>query len=185
MRRTLVAVIILINIAANIYPQSKYFYTGKNYGSEANFNPLTFIVNSGFDIVQQESYTRKIFKIDYKDAGKKLTYILSHPFQTVNGFGRSKFVKTQIFPDKIDNKHLEWVPNYTLHILGMGTSFTALREWYEYHKVPMPYLMSLLTLYSGHFLNELVEISNRDYKYNVDPIADIYIFDVAGVALFS
>ena len=175
----------LAGIWGPAYGQTRYFYTGKEYGSEACFNPLTFVINSGFDILQQDSYTRKLSTIDYPGAGKRLSYLLSHPLKTIDGYGTKNFFHAQIIPNEWKMEKLEWVPNYTLHILGAGSSFTTMREWYSIHDVPYPYLASLLTIYSGHVVNELIEISNRNYPLNVDPIADVYLFDVAGIALFS
>jgi len=46
--------ILLLFLSGSLYSQTNYFYTGKNYGSESTFNPVSVILNGGFDIFQVE-----------------------------------------------------------------------------------------------------------------------------------
>jgi hypothetical protein len=57
-------------------------------------------------------------------------------------------------------------------------------EWYAAHHVPAPWLMAVLSTATGALLNEAVE--NGSFRGpNVDPIADFYLFNPLGIALFS
>lgn len=63
-------------------------------------------------------------------------------------------------------------------------TYAALQEWYEFHHVPYPIAFAVVTTMGGHLLNEVVE--NEAYAGdNVDPIADIYLFDIGGILLFT
>jgi hypothetical protein len=63
-------------------------------------------------------------------------------------------------------------------------TYTAMREWYAFHGFPRPELFSIGTMMTYHLLNEVVENGAYDGA-NVDPIADLMLFDVAGIVLFS
>ena len=55
--------------------QKRYFYTNKDYGSEALFNPLTLLINGGYDITQFQSVSNKINDPDF---GRKLNNVLGN-----------------------------------------------------------------------------------------------------------
>jgi len=63
-------------------------------------------------------------------------------------------------------------------------TFVATREWYEIHGFSSPGIWSGVTMATYHFLNEFVE-NGRYEGVNVDPIADVYLFDLGGILLFS
>src|ERR1043166_3764037 len=37
------------------------FYTGKSYGTESEFNPLTEFLNEGFDVLSSRGQNRRVF----------------------------------------------------------------------------------------------------------------------------
>ena len=57
-------------------------------------------------------------------------------------------------------------------------------RWFKYYNVPYPTLMAGLTIAAYHFVNEAAE-NDKFVGPNVDPLADLYIFDIGGVILFS
>jgi hypothetical protein len=63
-------------------------------------------------------------------------------------------------------------------------TFVALTEWYQYHNYEYPKIFAAGTKILYHVINETVE-NDRYVGDNVDPIADIYLFDLGGVLLFS
>jgi hypothetical protein len=63
-------------------------------------------------------------------------------------------------------------------------SYRMMQEWFRAHEFPHPSLHALLTLSVYHVLNEVVENSGF-VGYNTDPIADMYIFNPAGILMFS
>ena len=161
-----------------------YFYTCKQYGSEALYNPFSFIVNGGYDIYQLSDFNRQFLDFNYKTSAKNVANNLIHFNATLDQVGWWHFTKTELLPLTFNPKGSQWVPNYLLHTIGGGMSTTKMTEWYESQNVPLPKLFGVLTIMSAGFLNEVTE--NCDYVgYNSDPISDVYIFNVAGVVLFS
>lgn len=171
---------------AQEYTGNNYFYTGKKYGSEAMFNPWNHILNESFDILQinnlEDNY-RQIFSADYSNTIKNLAQCIANPISNIKNFGTKDFFKTQIIPNTND---FQWLPNYTLHVFGGGMSYAMMKEWYEYHGFSSSGIWSAATIMAGHLGNEIIEsMVYKNYKNNVDAIADLFIFDVAGIVLFS
>jgi hypothetical protein len=76
------------------------------------------------------------------------------------------------------------LPNVTLHLIGGGFDFRTLAEWYDYYRVPVPYLFAFLTFFAAQWGNEVIELNNK-YLNARDPIADFLFSDIAGCILFS
>lgn len=166
------------------YSENKYFYTGKDYGNEYLYNPVYVILNGSYDIIQFESNSRKIFELPYGIGNENLLKNLGNPFHSIKEYGTYNFLSNEVFPLTFNKEGMQWWPNYAMHLVGGGMTFAALEEWYEYHNIPQPYLFSVATTMFYHYWNEVVEM--EDYTgLTVDPIADIYIFDIASIALFS
>jgi hypothetical protein len=175
--------LLLILLSGVVYSQSGYFYTGKNYGSEATFNPVSLIINGGFDIFQVQR-NRDIRSVAFSAGLNNVIRNIKDPITPINHYGWWNFIKDQVIPFSIDKNDAQYWPNYTLHLIGGGRTYAAMTEWYKYHNFPNPSLLSILTMASYHIVNETVE--NEGYQGdNVDPIADIYLFDVGGIVLFS
>jgi len=175
--------ILLLFLSGSLYSQTNYFYTGKNYGSESTFNPVSVILNGGFDIFQVER-NRDLRSVTFYAGLKNVYNNIVDPITPINHYGWWNFIKDQVIPFSIDKSDAQYWPNYTLHLIGGGRTFAAMTEWYQYHNFPSPTLFSILTMASYHIVNEAVE--NESYQGdNVDPIADIYIFDIGGIVLFS
>ena len=161
------------------------FYHGLKYGSEAQFNPLTEILNEGFDMLRQENRDRRLGYLPYKQASKNVWGALTNPDSAIRNYGLWAALRNEFLPISLHPKKGQWVPNYTIHLLGSGMVSQRMTEWYEAHKVPHPFALSFLTMYAAHFINEAVEDGGRlNRPPNVDPISDLYVFDLAGILLY-
>jgi len=161
-----------------------YFYHGLPYGSEKNFHPLTVIVNGGFGIMQIDNRSTKINSIDYRTGAANVWMNITHPFREVRKFGVREFIKTEVIPTKFKTSGAQWFPNYQLHLIGGGMTYRTMYEWYRYHNYPNPGIQAIISLATYHYLNEIVENSGYEGT-NMDPIADLLIFDPLSVLLFS
>lgn len=161
-----------------------YFYSGKEYGSEAMYNPFSNIINCGYDIYQLNNFNRQFLSFNYNTSAKNVVYNLTHFNACINQVGWANFTRTELLPLSYNTEDARWVPNYLLHTIGLGMSFSNMSEWYQYHEVPFPKAFSAVTILTGAFLNEINE--NTEYTgYNSDPIPDVYVFNMAGILLFN
>ena len=62
--------------------------------------------------------------------------------------------------------------------------YAKMGEWYDHHGIKYPYLVSIFTTFFFQYLNESIENESFN-KTNVDPIADLLIFNPIGYLLFS
>ncbi|MCX6137633.1 MAG: hypothetical protein NTV54_09095 [Ignavibacteriales bacterium] len=181
---TIAAITMLI--AGNpLYAQESepYFYKGRDFGSEAMFNPIFLILNGGFDMIQVDK-SRDIWSLPIAAGGRHVLKNLADPFGPIHRYGWGNFMKDQVIPLGLSKKDGQWWPNYTLHLVGGGMEYTALSEWFQHYKYPSPRAWAIGTLAVQHMVNEATE--NGTYEGdNVDPIADIYLFDIGGAILFS
>ncbi len=160
-----------------------YFYKGYQYGNQALYNPLYVLLGGGYDMIQVGN-RRNVKDFPYKIAAKNIWKNLSDPFSTIRNYGWWNFMKDQVLPLSLNKKNAQFWPNYTLHLIGGGMEYAALKEWYEYNDYPIPGWLSAVTVMSYHVINEVAE--NGSYVGDdVDPIADIYIFDIGGILLFT
>jgi hypothetical protein len=177
-------IILLLGVPAFSQPDENYFYKNRNYGSEALFNPLTEILNSSFDIIQLDGHSRKLFELPYGKGFTNIARNLRDPFGPISRYGWGNFLADQVFPIHLTKKDAQWWPNYQLHLIGGGMTYRRLLEWYRTYDFPSPAAFAVGTLAGVCILNESVE--NGAYQGdNVDPIADLLIFDPGGMILFS
>ncbi len=160
-----------------------YFYRGYDYGNQALFNPAYVLLSGGFDMIQVGN-RRNIKDFPYNIAVKNIWKNLSDPFTPINNYGWWNFIKDQVLPLSLNKKNAQFWPNYTLHLIGGGMEYAALEEWFEYNKYPYPEWLSAFTIMSYHLINEVAE-NGTHVGDDVDPIADIYIFDIGGILLFT
>jgi hypothetical protein len=164
--------------------KERFFYFGYDYGSQATYNPLGVFVNRGFDVLQARVDSRNIFKLEYKENGRNVLRSLVNPFPPISQDGWGKFLREEIFPLSYRDSTARWVPNYTLHLIGGGMTFRAMREWFEDHGWPAPAVLSATTLLATALVNETLE-NKGVVGPNTDSIADFYFFDIGGIILFS
>jgi hypothetical protein len=169
--------------AASAQDRPYYFYKGQPFGSEAAFNPAVKLLQGGFYILDTDNRSNNPFIIEYEAGFSNVTWNLIHPFQAIADYGWGRFVANEILPNP-NRRTAQWVPNYFGHILGEGMTFRATEEWFRYRGYAHPGRMALTTTLLQSLLNEMVE--NGAYRgTNVDPIADLYVFNPLGILLFQ
>lgn len=165
-------------------PYRRYFYQGRDYGSEALFGPASVFLNRGFDVLQLRPKTRDPFDQRYGPNLDNVGRSLADPLHTIEARGTERFIVQELFPLSFTTESARWAPNYGLHVIGGGVTYRALWEWFRGQGVPVPALFSALTLYGAATVNEALE--NKNFVGpNTDALADLYIFDLAGILLFS
>ncbi|MBI5464823.1 MAG: hypothetical protein HY966_07735 [Ignavibacteriales bacterium] len=183
-RQILCAIAILVGGVCVTRAQTPpYFYQGRDHGSESLFNPWNLMLNGGFDILQSTRY-RELGTLPYGPGAKNVFKNLADPFSAIRNYGVGSFIRDEIFPLSLEKDNGQWWPNYTLHLIGGGRTYRAMAEWFAFHGYGSSKLLSAVTMAAYHFVNEALE--NQTYDgYAVDPIADIYIFDLGGILLFE
>ncbi|MBP6671944.1 MAG: hypothetical protein KA247_02290 [Bacteroidetes bacterium] len=183
--RSFATILLIILTVGTLCSQEKYyFYHGKQFGSESMINPGSLIINSGLDILQSATHSRRLSTIKFGIGARNVFENLIDPFTQINKYGWGSFIGHEVFPTSLSIEKAQWFPNYTLHLIGGGIDYRMMTEWYTYHEMPYPSLFAGLTVATYHVINEAVE--NGTYLGpNVDPIADVYLFDIGGVILFS
>jgi hypothetical protein len=159
-----------------------YFYRGRMFGSEATFNPVVKLLQGGFYILDNDNRSNNPFVLRYGDGLSNVAWNLVHPFSAIDEYGWTRFLTTEILPNP-SRRTAQWVPNYFGHIIGEGMTFRATEEWFRFHGYRHATRLALVTTLLQSMLNEVVE--NGDYRgSNVDPIADMYLFNPLGILLF-
>jgi hypothetical protein len=131
-----------------------------------------------------ENRSREFFRLPYAHGLENVFRNLGSPFAMVSEYGWWNFIKREVMPISFNVDDGQWWPNYELHLVGGGMTSVMMAEWYEDHGFASPMAWSVATMAVYHLLNEAVE--NGSYEgNNVDPIADVYLFDVGGVLLFT
>jgi len=161
-----------------------YFYKGYNYGSQALYGPLWVFLNRGFDVLQDRTGSRSIFQQEYLHNGENVGRNLLNPFPGIDQRGWERFFREEIFPLSFTKGTARWVPNYTLHLIGGGVTYTGLTEWFRQNHVPAPRAFSAATVLVTAFVNETLE-NKGVAPYNTDAVADFFFFDIGGIILFS
>ena len=162
----------------------RYFYKGYDYGSQALQNPIYALISRGYDTLQLRPQNRSL-ALSQVDVQNVLGN-LADPFRAIHRDGWGKFLREEIFPLSFGQNTARWVPNYTLHLLGGGQTFAWVREWFLDHEAPpvLASFLSGLTTMTAALVNESIE--NKGVRgFNTDCLADIYVFDLGGIALFS
>jgi hypothetical protein len=166
---------------------SHYFYSGKRYGTEVQFNPVTEVLNEGYDQLRNDFTDRRILNQKIGSGAKNVFESLLHPDSAMRAYGVRKAFTDELFP--LSGKSEgggQWVPNYEFHLLGSGMVSRRMTEWYEAHGVPHPFVSSVVTMYTAHFINEALEDGGRTTRgHPFDPVADLYVFDLGGILLFK
>ena len=162
-----------------------YFFRDLPYGSEAYYGPLAVLLNKGFALSLMEGLSRKLSDFPYGVGS--VTDALRRPGAAIErGGGWGKFLREEIFPLSWSRDHVKWWTNYTGHMIEGGIHWRQLKEWYQARGVPMAGLLSGVTTMSAAFLNEAYEsVGDGPSVGSAATVADLYVFDVAGIALFS
>ncbi len=161
-----------------------YFYSGLPYGSEALVHPVRLVLNGGFGILQFDDHENRLGKVRFAQGARRVLADLSHPGAAIGVAGWEDFVRRELLPVSTSKAGAQYWPNYTLHLVGGGMSHRMMSEYFAANGSPHPARAASLTLGAYHLLNEVVEAEGRTTP-STDAIADVFVFDPAGVALFS
>jgi len=155
------------------------------WGTDAQFNPVSMVLNEGWDITQMENRENRIESLNGADAFARLGRTMSHPAASIRVEGTGKFFTTEIVPTSFQAEKAQWIPNYQLHLIGGGMVNVKLEQWYRDNGYAAPKLLAFATSASAWVLNETSEISTSASDYSTDPVADLLFFDLGGVLLFQ
>lgn len=157
------------------------FYRSRPYGSERQFNPVTQLLNEGFDLLRSTDADRRVLQLPYGVTAGNIASSVRHAPEVIRAYGVSRFVRHELLP--LSTKAGGgggWVPNYQFHVLGSGMVTARMREWFIAHNVPHPALAAAGVMMASHVLNEMTE---RAGPRSADAVADLLIFDPLGIAL--
>ena len=122
----------------------------------------------------------KIEKVKVKEADALL-----HPGKAIDRIGGwGHFLRTQVLPLTYSTEHSKWAPNYFGHAITGGVLSRRLGEWFQAHGAPRPMLMGAAVTMAAALLNEAYEHPGQT-RGSAGTVADLYIFDLGGVLLFS
>jgi hypothetical protein len=119
----------------------------KDYGSEALFNPLTLLLNGGYDITQLQSVSNKIDNPNFGRMLKNVLGNLGDPFPRIRKYGTWKFFRQELLPLGFGSDNMQWAPNYKQHLIGCGMLYTEMKECYEDKNFPAFFMIGTI-----HFL---------------------------------
>ncbi len=160
-----------------------YFYRGLSYGSEAFMGPLDVILNKGFALAQIDAVDRRIFEFPY--GYESVVHALTHPQEAIDrGGGWWQFIRKEILPLSYKFGDIKWYTNYTGHMIEGGIHWRRLAEWYQARGVPAPRFLAGVTTTMAAVLNEFYE-HPVPVRAGAGAVADLYLFDIAGILLFS
>ncbi len=160
-----------------------YFFRNLPYGSDANFGPLDVLLNKGYAISQTETGDRRLFGYPY-GAGS-VADALAHPVAAIERAGGWwDFTRKELLPLSYRVEDVKWWTNYTGHLIEGGIQWRRLREWYRSRGWPWAGFFAGVTTMSAAVLNEMYEHPSSTTG-SAGTVADLYVFDLAGIALFS
>lgn len=180
-------ILVLFLYSAGIYGQEQkfYFYNPQNdFGSDKLFNPLSLLVNGSFDILRNGGHTKNVFDLPFGNGFRNVNLNLTDPFTSIRAYGWKRFIEQEVFNLELNKDKANFLPNLADHTIGNGMQYAKLAEWFEYNKYPYPKLYSLMITFAYQYMNEVIE-NNLQKGPNIDPIADMYIFNVLGYVLFG
>jgi hypothetical protein len=141
-----------------------------------NIKPIQFYFNGAFDVIQNPYW---FSQDDYFEKHKVVWNRVKNPFKSIEEDGGwKKFFKDEFFTSRV-------FPNVGLHTIGGGYDSRLLREYFEDKGYKYPMFNSIAISYLARFGNEAIEATNTEVITSHDHIADLYIFDVAGIILFQ
>ncbi len=161
-----------------------YFYRGLDFGSQALISPTRLILNGGFGIMQVENRHNRPLDIMYGRGMRNVGKNLLNPGWSIGVNGFWDFLTREVIPISVNSGKAQYWPNYMNHLIGGGMSYRMMEEYYRFHEIPHSKWAAGATILAYHFLNEVVENDVLDGP-TTDPVADFWLFNPAGVILFS
>ena len=161
------------------------FYQNRPYGSEAEFNPFSILVNEGYDQLRT-SEDRSLLTFPYRGAAIVVLHSLADPERVLRHYGYRRWLVNEMFPLTTKGEGGgQWYPNYTLHLFGAGMTYVRLTEWYEQHGMNWhPEVLAGVSAMAFHFLNEMIE-TGSNFIDDEDSLTDLMFFDTASIMLWN
>lgn len=160
------------------------FYAARPFGSEAEFNPISLIVNGGFDQLRT-SGNRQLFAQPWRPSIHVVWHSLTHPDAVVRHYGVRNWLRNEVFPLTTKSQGGgQWYPNYHLHLFAGGATYARTVEWYELHGASHPRLAAGVTVYAWHFVTEVMENGVHCCE-DEDGLTDLVIFDAGSIVLWN
>lgn len=161
------------------------YWQPHDFGSEAQFNPLTAAFNLSLDILRNPSYEDRLSDLSFGTGMINVFRNISQPTEEISHFGWKHFIAHEVFPIRgIGREYGQFIPNWFIHTLGEGMVYRKLQDWYAHYHVRYPRLLAITTTIALQLLNESFE--NGSFRGpNQDPIADVLIWNPLGLVLFS
>ena len=156
------------------------------YGSNANFNPVSMLVNRGLDIWQLDQYSPSLTRFPYRRSSASVWHAVTHPGEVIDQMGTWQFVSNEILPIRWgawDAGDAAWAPNYMLHFFMGGVTYVRTEGWFADRGWPAPKLWSGVTVMAAAYLNEMAEVG--DTPAGASTFADLVVFDLGGVLAFN
>jgi hypothetical protein len=146
--------------------------------------PLDILLNKGFAASQADGPDQG--KLTGRPYGfKSVNDALVHPLRAIErGGGTWRFVSREILPLTFNGTDAKWAVNYVGHLIEGGIHWRRLKEWFDARGVPHGGLLSAITTMGAAYLNEVYE-TGRGEVGNASTVADLYVFDVASILVFS
>jgi hypothetical protein len=161
------------------------FYANRDYGSESQFNPLSELLNEGFDVLRERNEDRKVFSRDYAGSFHNVMESVLHADRTYREYGVGKAVRNEWLPltARDDYGGGAWIANYQYHALGSGMVSVRMEEWFAQHGSSHPRAAAITAMMAAHLLNEVVE-NRGSTRPNEDATTDLLIFDPLGILVW-
>src|SRR3954468_17670317 len=91
------------------------FYHGVPYGSESQFNPMTEVLNEGFDMFRTDNMNRRLADFPFDRAAKNVFRSLVRPDSAYRQFGFRNTLTDELLPLSWGtNGGPQWLAHYTL-----------------------------------------------------------------------
>lgn len=167
-----------------------YYFRPEKTGAGAFYNPISMIVEGGLGGL----YNKKLTGVEWEAGARELWRQLSNPVGAISQYGTKAFFYNEFIPHI--GKGRNFAPNYWWHLIGGGFRTKLIEEYYHYNQYSRPRTMAWLTIYSMHFLNELVQAEHfyqiaqegdlkLDENRSIDALPDLLFFDWLGGVLFN
>lgn len=173
--------------------EASWFYRGR-VGSDQYIGPIDVLLNKGFNLAQAENRERRIFRARY--GTRHVRNSLLHPFASIRASGGwDDFLEEQILPveavawirsgfDWGAADNMTWYPNYFGHFVEGGITSRGLAERLRAQGVPWAATIAGVTTMTAAVLNEMYTHPDL-VEGTAGTVADLYVFDLGGVLLFS
>jgi len=161
-------------------PKGYYYYNPEEVGAQSFFHPYQIVIEGGFGTL----YNRKISEFDFKSGIKSLSYTLTHPIEIIEDYGVWNFFHDEFIPHTGPRQY--FIANYSWHFIALGMRTKLLDEYYRFHNYKHHKLLAWSTIYSLHFINELIQAEKfKTTKGSSDALPDLFFFDWLGGLFFS